>query len=392
MSHIAKGFARTRRAAAVGAGALATLVALTTFAAPSALAATASTGSVTIKTSFENSPVSINTSDAVGYALTNTTGGSQTVSFTDTLPAGVTLDDPVGTTNTAGTGSCTLVSATGNPGDGAVAVTVTVPKETASGAVCTISFGVVAGLATSDTSPTDSFSGVSATPGAGAAQVTPTVTPGGLAVLASPALTFTAPTANQSFTLGQVSDASFGCAATDPLDTISSFFGTDDEGNQIESGAPIDTVDAGSHTLEVDCYSGGGGDVSQTIAYKVKANTLTAVKVAKTTDFVSFKTAIPAGKIVAKLLYGPKKTVIGTSTVNATSAKTASVTVKPTASGKKTLLAVKTKSAKVTLQVSFTPKAIGTGDQQITAAGATVVTRTVNAPIAKPKAKTTKKK
>ncbi len=145
------------------------------------------------------------------------------------------------------------------------------------------------------------------------------------------------------------------------------------------------TIDAGAHTLEVDCYSGGGGDVSLTVAYKVKANTLTAVKTAKTTDFVSFKTAVPAGKIVAKLVYGAKKTVIGTTTINVAKAKTASVTVKPTAAGKKTLLALKGKSAKVTLQVSFTPKAIGTGDQQIAPAGATVVTRTVNEPIAQPR-------
>lgn len=383
MSHIAKGFARTRRAAVLAGGAAATLAALATFAAPSALAA----GSVTIKTSFENSPVSIGASDAIGFALTNNTGASQTVSFTDTLPAGVTLDDPIGTTNTAGTGSCSNLTTTGNPGDGALAVAVTVPNETASGTVCTISFGVVAGMATNDTVIKDSFSGVSATPATGAAQVTPATTPGSLQVLASPALTFTAPTANQSFTLGQIFDANFGCAATDPQDTISSFFGTDDEGNQIESGAPIDTVDAGSHTLEVDCYSGGGGDVSQTIAYTVKANTLTAVKVAKTTDFVSFKTAVPAGKIVAKLLYGTKKTVIGTATVNVASAKTASVTIKPSASGKKALAAVKTRTAKVTLQVSFTPKAIGTGDQQITPAGATVITRTVNEPILKAKTK-----
>ncbi len=388
MSHIAKGFVRTRRAAAVAAGALATLAALATFAAPSALAA----GSVAIKTSFENSPVSINTSDAIGFALTNTTGGSQTVTFTDTLPGGVTLDDPVSPTNTAGTGSCTGLSTAGNPGDGALAVTVTVPNETASGTVCTISFAVVASQPTSDTAVKDGFSGVSATPGTGAAQVTPTTTPGSLQVFSDPALTFTAPTASQSFTLGQVSDASFGCTATDPQDTISSFFGTDDEGNQIESGAPIDTVDAGSRTLEVDCYSGGGGDVSQTIAYKVKANALTAVKAAKTTDFVSFKTAVPAGKIVAKLIYGAKQTVIGTTTVNVARAKTTSVTVKPTATGKKTLLALKGKSAKVTLQVTFTPKAIGTGDQQIAPAGATVVTRTVNEPIAAPKVKQTKKK
>ncbi|MGH2860742.1 MAG: hypothetical protein ACRDLT_04445 [Solirubrobacteraceae bacterium] len=51
---------------------------------------TARAGAVTIETSFENSPISLNSSDAVGYALTNTTGATQTVTFTDNLPSGVT--------------------------------------------------------------------------------------------------------------------------------------------------------------------------------------------------------------------------------------------------------------------------------------------------------------
>ena len=74
--------------------------------------------SVTLKTSFENSPISLNTSDAVGYAFTNTTTAPQTVTFTDNLPSGVTLDNPVGTTNTNGTGACTLVSSNAAPGAG----------------------------------------------------------------------------------------------------------------------------------------------------------------------------------------------------------------------------------------------------------------------------------
>ena len=73
--------------------------------------------SVTIKTSFENSPISLDTSDAIGYAFTNTSGASQNVTFTDTLPAGVTLDNPIGTTLTNGSSSgCSVVSSTAAPG------------------------------------------------------------------------------------------------------------------------------------------------------------------------------------------------------------------------------------------------------------------------------------
>jgi hypothetical protein len=349
--------------------------------APSAMAAS----SVTIKTSFENSPISLNTSDAVGYALTNTTGASQNVTFTDTLPGGATLDNPIGTTATNGTGACTLVSSNAAPGASSVTLTVTVPAETATGAVCTISFSIVAANATSDANIADSYSGVST-----ASAVVPVTTVGSLIVLSNPTLTFTAPTGGQTFYLGQLSDASFGCTATDPKDSIDSFFGTDDEGNQIQSGAPIDTVDPGAHTLEVDCYSAaGGGDVTQTVNYTVGSYTLTAIKEAKTTDYTSFKTLVPAGKLVAEVIYGKK--VIGTTTVSETSRGVKSVRIKPTNAGKKLLAAVKGRSVAVKLQVSFAPQAIGTGDAEIAPAAATVVTKNIKLPLAKSK-KAKKKK
>jgi hypothetical protein len=364
----------------VAAGRRITVTALTALAtiatvaalAPSALAAS----SVTIKTSFENSPISLNTSDAVGYAFTNTTTAAQTVTFTDNLPGGVTLDNPVGTTNTNGTGACTLVSTNAAPGATSVTTTITVPNETASGAVCTLSFSVVAASPTNDAAISDSYSGVST-----ATAVVPVTTVGSLTVLSNPTLTFTAPTSGQSFSLGQISDASFACAATDPKDSIDSFFGTDDEGNQIQTGAPIDTVDPGAHTLEVDCYSAaGGGDVSQSVNYTVGSYTLKTIKAAKATDNVSFKTLVPAGKIVAEIIDGKK--VIGTTTVSATSRTTKSVTIKLKAAGKKLVAAGKGKSLAVKLQVSFTPQAIGTGDEEITPAAATVITKNIKLPIA----------
>jgi hypothetical protein len=349
--------------------ALATTATVAALAAPSAMAASP----VTIKTAFENSPISLNTSDAVGYALGNTSGASQTVTFTDSLPGGVTLDNPVGTTNTNGSGSCTLVASNASPGASSVTLTVTVPNGTST--VCTISFSIVAATPSNDAAVADAFSGVSTVSGAATA-----TTPGALTVLSSPSLSFTAPGNGQTFALGQVADAAFACSATDPKDSIDSFFGTDDEGNQIESGGPIDTVDPGSHTLEVDCYSAaGGGDVTQTISYTVGSYTLSAVRAARTTDLVSFRTTIPAGKLMAKAFYGKK--TIGTTTVSPTPAGVLSVTIKPTAAGKKLLAGLKGRFASLKLQVSFTPQALGTGDQQVTPAGATVVSRTVKLPL-----------
>jgi len=220
---------------------------------------------------------------------------------------------------------------------------------------------------------------------------TTATTPGALTVLSNPSLSFTAPGNGQSFTLGQVADASFACNATDPKDSIATFFGTDDEGNQIESGAPIDTIDPGAHTLEVDCFSAaGGGDVSQTISYTVGSYALSAVRAAKATDQVSFKTTVPAGKLVAKAFYGKK--TIGTATVSPAARGVAGVTIKPTTAGKKLLTGLKGRSASLRLQVSFTPQAIGTGDQQIAAAAATVLSKTIKLPLAHPKKKAAKAK
>jgi hypothetical protein len=356
--------------------ALTALASIATIAAlaPSAMAATSS--SVKITTSFENSPISLNTSDAVGYAFTNTTTAPQTVTFTDNLPGGVTLDNPVGTTNTNGTGACTIVSSNATPGAGSVTLSVTVPNETATGSVCTVSFSVLAATPTNDVAVTDSYSAVST-----ATTVVPVTTVGSLIVLSNPSLTFTAPTSGQSFYLGQISDASFGCTATDPKDSIDSFFGTDDEGNQIESGAPIDTVDPGSHTLEVDCYSAaGGGDVTQSVNYTVGSYTLKSIKEAKTTDNVSFKTLIPAGKLVAELIDGKK--VIGTTKLSSTARGTKKVTIKLKAAGKKLVTTTTGKSVAVKLQVSLTPQAIGTGDEEITPAAATVITKNIKLPVA----------
>ncbi len=352
------------------------LTALATIATVAALAPSAmAASSVTIKTSFENSPISLATSDAIGYAFTNTSGASQNVTFTDTLPAGVTLDNPIGTTLTNGSSSgCSVASSTAAPGASSLTVTITVPSATST--VCTLSYSIVAAAPSNDVAVSDAYSAVST-----ASATTVGTTAGSLTVLSSPSLSFTAPTNSQSFSLGQVSDAAFACSATDPKDSIDSFFGTDDEGNQIESGAPIDTVDPGSHTLEVDCYSAaGGGDVTQTINYTVGSYALSAVKAAKTADLMTFKTTVPAGKLVAKDFYGKK--VIGTTTVSPTSRGSVAVTIKPTSAGKKLLAGLKGSFANLKLQVSFTPQAIGTGDQQITPAGATVLSKTVKLPIA----------
>lgn len=353
-------------------------------------ASAAGSGSVTVQTNYENSPISLDMSDAIGYAVTNTTSQTQILSFTDALPYGVAVDSPADVTDTPGTGTCVLESSNANPGAASVSMTLQVPPSSMAGPVCTISVGIVPGVPSSaDTPLRDTYSSASVSSGASLSEA-----PAGLVVLTNPVVSLSAPAGGQVFTLGQVSDASFSCATTDPLDSIDSFFGTDDEGNQIVTGEPIDTVDPGTHSLEVDCYSAaGGGDASEKVSYSVKSYTLTTVKTTKKTDYVSFKSVLPAGKLVAKVIDGA--TVIGTTTDTLTAAGTASVTVKPSTAGAKVLQAVRGKSVKVELEASFTPAPIGSGDNEILPAASSVVTRsgiTLKIVKPKPKAKVAKKK
>ncbi len=389
MRDIARRFALTRRVAATGAAAVATMMTVAALGAPSALAA----GSVKVTSSYEQSPISLNTSDAIGFAISNTTAAALTdFTFTVGLPAGVTLDDPIGLTNTAGsTTSCGTVTATNPttgatsaPGDDAVTITIASVPALASGTVCTISLGIVADIpSVSDAPSTDTLSSTFTA-------TTPTLVDAGLVVLTDPYLVVLQPTNDQKFTLGQVFVTDFGCGPSDKLDSIANLFATDDEGNQVLPAAPIDTVDPGNHTLEFNCYSAaGGGDVTSTLDYKVGSYTVTAVKTNKKNGQVSYTALVPPGTFVAELLHG--KSVIGKTKSVVKSRKTATVLVKLTGAGATLLKKEDGKALKLKLDVSFTPKPVGTGDSEIAAAQPIVVKKSVTDSIASTASKTKKK-
>ncbi|MGC9220418.1 MAG: hypothetical protein ACP5H2_03565 [Solirubrobacteraceae bacterium] len=323
-------------------------------------------GTVTIQTAYENNPISVGMTDTVGYEVSNSTGVTQTVSFTDNLPAGVVLDSVPAVTDLAGAGSCTIQNSITNPDAPAVYFQLSVSPGSFS-PVCTISVAVVANTASIADAPLyDSYSSVSQGATGAAA---------GLVVLTAPALSVQAPVSGQSFALGGLVDANFTCSATDPLDSIDAYFATDDEGNQIESGDPIDTVDPGPHTLQFACYSAvGGGYVAQTVSYTVGSYKLRAVRVLKSGE-VTFRTSLPAGTLLTKLLYKTK--LVGEAQTVLKGASKPVISVKLSAAGRKLLAGVRAPSVALKLQTAFTPAPLGSGVNAISPVARILLARPV---------------
>jgi hypothetical protein len=376
MREIALRLALTRRLVATVIAAAAVLTAVAGLGAPSALAA----GSVKVTTSYVQTPISANKADSILFAISNSTGSTvNNLTFSDTLPVGTTLGDPVGVAIIPGAsstcGSVTAVNpasgAASAPGDVAFAITVSTVPSAASGAICSVSLGIVSVTpSVADAPYFDALSSTFTTP-------KPVLTSAGIVVLNDPALTVVKPKKGETFKLGQIVAANFGCSATDPLDTIASVFATDEYSNQVNTGEAIDTVDPGKNTLQFNCYSGiGSGDTTQSMTYKVSSYTVASVKENASNGEVTFKSLVPAGKFVAEILHG--KQVIGAAKATVHYRHTATVSVKLKPAGAKLLSKAKGKPVKVTLSLAFTPSGVGIGPDRIAASGPIDVTKAIS--------------
>ena len=376
MREIARRLALTRRLVATATAAAAALTGIAALGVPSALAA----GSVKVTTSYVQAPISAGKGESILYAVANTTGSTvSNLTFTDTLPTGGTLGDPVGlavipgatTTCGAVTSISPATGATSSPGDSAVTVTVASVPSVASGAVCTVTLGLV--LATpsvADVAYSDSLTSTFASP-------KPVLTPAGIVVLGDPALTVSRPAKGQAFKLGQVVASSFSCASTDPLDMLGSLFATDNYSNQIEPNEAIDTVDPGRNTLQVNCYSvTGTGETTESVKYKVSSYTVASVTKNTINGGLTFKSLVPTGKFVAEILHGTK--VIGETKAKVNYRHIAAVSVKLNAAGKSLVEKANGKSVAVRLALAFTPADVGIGPDRITPSGPIDVTKSTS--------------
>ncbi len=373
MKEVSRRLALTRRLAVGVTASAAVLTGMAALSAPSALAA----GSVKVSTSYVQTPISANKADSILFAIANSTGSTvNNLTFTDTLPVGTVLDDPVGLSLIPGTatncGTVTAVNPTTGavsaPGDTSVAITIASVPSAASGAICTVSVGIVSNTpSVADAAYLDTLTSTFAAP-------KPVLTPAGIVVLSDPALEIIKPRKPTTFALGQIVAGNFACTPTDALDTVASVFATDDYSNQINSGEAIDTVDPGKNTLQYNCYSGvGSGDTTQSVSYRVSSYKVSSVKANAAKGELTFKSLVPAGRFVTELSVG--KRVIGASKVTVHYRHTATVAVKLNAAGKALLASGKHVKAKLSL--SFTPVGVGIGPDRITPSGPIAVAKSV---------------
>jgi hypothetical protein len=335
----------TRRAFAIIVGAA--LLAAFASAAP-ALAATPPTAP-TITSAFTPNVVGVGGTSTLAFTITDTnSSGTETgIGFTDTLPAGLVVDAPNGESGTCGTNGVV----TANSGTSTINLTAGSLKGGASGASgtnCVVSVNVTSNTPAAYSNNTGL---VTSSDGSSATGDTETLT-----VVGNPTITATAPANNATFKFGQKVDASYSCAEAANGPGIIDCSATDNDGNSINSGSPLDTKIAGPNQLTISATSADGLVVTDTINYTVRPDnqiTVTHVKADKH-GAVSFEVKVPGrGKLVA--LETASKVAFGAWTDQVNGAKVLHVTVKPGAKGQKLL---KTHPSKLTvsLTLAYTPK------------------------------------
>jgi len=342
-----------RRAIGLAAGALA----LAAFLSPLAGTASAAVTPPTLTSSFSPSPVGVGNTATLSFTIqdTNTSGPAETgIGFTDTLPSGVVVDQPNGESGTCGSTATTPVVA--NPGSNTISLTGGTLKAgaaTSSSSSCSLSVNV-----TSNT-PGDNYSNtagpVSSSDGTGTSD-TQTLT-----VASEPTISGLSPANNSTFAYGQNVVVSFSCAEGEFGPGLADCSASDENGNTITSGGTLDTDIAGTgQQVEVDATSGDGLVFSDFINYTVLPdNQFTVVKTsAGKNGVVTLKLKVPGA---GKLLVGEQAGGVDFSSYSGkvNSAKTVTVTLKPSKAGKKLLakLAKKKHPPKLTgkLSIAYTP-------------------------------------
>lgn len=311
----------------------------------------------TIATAFTPGNFAVGESASLGFTITDTnSSGTETgISFTDTLPAGLVVDSQNGESGSCGSTATTPVTA--NPGSSTITLTGGSLKGGAAGsssATCTVSVDVTSNTPGNyvNTTPQVSSSDGDAT----AANATATVT-----AAAPPTLTVTSPKNNATFNYGQKVVISYRCAEGKFGPGLVDCSATDDNGNTFVSGATLDTKVVGTdQDLFVDATSGDGAVDEDDITYNVLPNNVfTVVKTSPGSNgTVKLKLKVPgAGKVVIGEKLDGKAFSSYSGKVN--SAKTVTITLKPSTAGKKLLakVAKETHPPKLTgkLSIAYTP-------------------------------------
>jgi hypothetical protein len=295
----------------------------------------------TITSAFTPGLIGVGQTTSIGYTITNPNvlATLSNVAVNITLAGGAVVDNPNGL-NTSGCGTALLVTA--NPGDTSIVIGSVIVKP---GTPCVISLAITSptpATATSTASPLNSSAGNSA---AGSSAT--------LTVLADPTVTATAPTEGAKYAYGQQVTVNYSCAQAADTTGITGCAAQDDLGNDLSTGALLDTSVPGAHQLTISAFSVTGAETDDTIDYTVLPDNIFKLKGVKTSGGkVAVKLVLPgAGKVKIKASAGSK--TFSKTTLKINGKKTVSVTLKPTPGGTKLLAGG---AVKLKLQVTYTPK------------------------------------
>jgi hypothetical protein len=341
----------TRRALGLAAGA----ASLAAFLMPLAGTASAATPP-TITTAFSpTTGIAVGESASLAFTITDTnSSGTETgIAFTDTLPTGLLVDSQNGESGTCGTNGVV----TANPNSSTISLTAGSLKGGAAGASgtnCVVSVDVTSNTPGNYTNATPV---VSSSDGSSTGGGTAT-----LAVAANPTLTVTSPANNATFTYGQAVVVSYTCAEGEFGPGLVDCSASDDNGDTIASGSPLNTKIVGpDQDLFVDSTSGDGAVAENDITYTVLPNNqFTVVKTsAGKKGAVKLKLKLPGA---GKLVVGEKVDGVSFSSDKGSvrGARTVTVTLKPSKAGKKLLKKVAGEKHPPTLtgklSIAYTPK------------------------------------
>ncbi len=319
-----------------------------------ATAMAATTDPITIAVSYTSPAVNPGAPNTIVYTVSNSGAATSYVNFTDELPGGVTIDGLPSETWGSGCG-------TNNDTNAGGASSVTVANlEVAAGGSCTVSLSVDTAASAVGQTEVDTLTALSWAASLGGT-TTPAAyldadetTPVPLQVVANPTIQISGVKSGATYRYGQLVPLNYTATAAS-ADAIASLAAFDDDGDTLNPGTDIDTLEPGKHSVSVEVNTVDGASITDTVKYTIAPPVIAKLSVSKR-EIVSFEIALPwAGKLSATLFDGKKS--VGSVSEAIKAKETAAVSVKLNAAGQTLLRRAGSKGLRLALKAVYAPSA-----------------------------------